>query len=211
MVPMVSLASSKDSQFAPRWHHWLGNLNFQSQIVDKNWKTLSRKAINYESTKGLDDYSHLVSRIVKDSYLKMCMQSWNGNGGLRGYLEMLRTCSVAILKNRLDLKCCSLSFIGINLRDILQDIQAKLQWRSKIWLQREILQTMGVQTTPGHTVRIGNQTARLLSMDWQLWSPQKGESSSDFLSIYCSGTDWLKFHWLQFAMVKIWFQDLPSA
>ena len=61
---------------------------------------LSRKSVNEEGDKGLNGHSHIVPRIVKDGYLKMCMQMWDGKGGLSGVLERLATCSAPLPKTR---------------------------------------------------------------------------------------------------------------
>ena len=61
---------------------------------------LSRKPVSKEGHKRQSDHSLIVPRIVKDSYLKMCMGLWDGTNGLSGYYERLATCSAPLFKTR---------------------------------------------------------------------------------------------------------------
>ena len=115
---------------------------------------------------------HAVPRIVMYSYLKMCMQMWDGGPvGLRSFVERLTTCSSALFKIRQALSI-ALNMI-LMIESDFQERQVQLQGGTKIWPRTERMQTVGVQATrtPSGTIRIRKQTATVHSMGWSQWNP----------------------------------------
>ena len=116
--------------------------------------------------------SQSFPKIVMYSYLKMCMQMWDGGPvGLRSFVERLTTCSSALFKIRQALRL-ALNIILMNESDF-QERQAQLQGGTKIWPRTERMQTVGVPATrtPSGTIRIRKQTATVHSMGWSQWNP----------------------------------------
>ena len=89
----ASLATWKGLGVAPSCIRCQGNYCHQFHIADINCIILFRKAANKAGAKSRNGNSHLVQKIIKDNYLKMCVGLWNGTGGLSGYMDRLLTCS----------------------------------------------------------------------------------------------------------------------
>ena len=70
------------------------------QIADINCITIPRTTSDKEGTKGQTSNSHMVPRIVKESYLKMCLGMWNDADGLIGLFERIALCSKVLPMTR---------------------------------------------------------------------------------------------------------------
>ena len=61
---------------------------------------ICRKPVNEKGPKGLNGQSNIAQRIVKESYLKMCLGMWNDAEGLIGLFERIALCSKVLPMTR---------------------------------------------------------------------------------------------------------------